>query len=51
MGIPIPYATDADFLREMERVASISKSPTNFVRIQTISLRRLIDLAKKGANP
>lgn len=48
MGIPTPYASDADFLQEMERLANVNKSPTNWCRVQTASLQRLVALAKKG---
>lgn len=49
MGRPIQYPDDGSFLREMERLASIGKSPSNHCRVQKASLEHLIALAKKGA--
>lgn len=50
MGIPAAYQDDEAFLVEMERMASISKSPTNWCRVQTKSLQRLIALARRESH-
>lgn len=49
MGTGFSYETDADFLKEMQRLADVPMAPSNFIKLQSRSLRRLVELAKKGA--